>query len=151
MVSQGLFANDSIEVYGLPWLHGEKKVVGLSSLTAKILCKKHNYDLSDVDEGGIKAFETFREMRRLGNVRGKLDPRLLPVAKYQLNGILSERWFIKTLINLAFNGEYPVGQSTIEAGEDIPRIGSDYIWIQAICFAKRLVLCFSPGAKNILV
>jgi len=97
-------------------LQGNKKVVGLSSLTAKILCKKHNYDLSDVDAAGKEAFDTFREMRRLENVREKLGPRLRPVANYQVHGILLERWFLKTLINLSSSSEYSIGQPAMGAG-----------------------------------
>jgi len=112
-VSASLFIGDIIRVQGFSWCKNEVKEIGLGSLTAKILCKKHNESLAIVDEGGSAAFNIFREMRRLANVREKIKPRNWNVVRYSIDGVLLERWFLKTLINVAFDGEYPIGENSL--------------------------------------
>jgi hypothetical protein len=76
LVSQSIFPGGNIRVQGFPWCLGKVKEIAISGLTAKILCERHNNDLSPVDEAGVRAFSTFREMRRLVNVREKMKPGL---------------------------------------------------------------------------
>ncbi len=109
IVSQGLFIGDVVRVEGFSWCKGEPKEIGLSSLTSRILCKKHNEELSTIDEGGASAFKAFREMRRVANVREKLKPQVWNVVRYTIDGQTLERWFLKTLINISYDGEYPIG------------------------------------------
>jgi hypothetical protein len=73
--------------------------IGLASLTAKILCKKHNSDLSDVDAAGGKTFNALREMRRLANVREKRLHQRWSVFRDRVDGLEFERWCVKTLIS----------------------------------------------------
>jgi hypothetical protein len=108
LLSEGLFVGDAIRVQGFSWCK-EAKEIGLSSFTSKILCKKHNEDLSPVDDGGSSAFRVFREMRRLANVRRSIRPQIWKVVRYSISGKLLERWFLKTLINIAFGGDLPIG------------------------------------------
>jgi hypothetical protein len=74
LISEGLFLEDLMTVEGFSWCAGKPVQVGLANLTAKILCVRHNNDLSDVDEAGAKAFGALREMRRVANVREKMKP-----------------------------------------------------------------------------
>jgi hypothetical protein len=105
-------------------------MIGLSGLTAKILCAKHNNDLSELDSASAKAFGAMREMMRLSNVRAKLLPRNWTVQRYQVDGPRLERWFLKTLINLCFEKEKYIGSESIEVGQP----------------SKSLVeICFSIG------
>lgn len=117
VVSQALFLGEQVTVQGFPWCRNEAKKIGLSSLTAKILCRKHNSDLSQLDSAGARAFETLREMMRLSNVRAVLKPRRWTVERYLVDGPSLERWFLKTLINLAFEGEYCIGRHSPGAGQ----------------------------------
>jgi len=48
----------------------EPKKIGLSNLVAKILCKQHNNDLSDLDAAALNAFAAFCE-----SIRPKSRPR----------------------------------------------------------------------------
>src|SRR4051794_31716079 len=69
IVSRGLFIGDTVRVEGFHWCKTGPREVGLASLTAKILCKKHNSDLSEVDTGGAEAFNIFRQLRLVANQR----------------------------------------------------------------------------------
>lgn len=115
VVSQSLFMSEQVLVQGFPWCP-QPKLIGLSGLTAKILCAKHNSDLSELDTAGAKAFAAMREMMRLSNVRATLKPRNWTVQRYKIDGPRLERWFLKTLINLSFEGEYFIGLDSTEVG-----------------------------------
>lgn len=111
VVSECLFNGDQITVQGFKWCLNEPKSIGLSNLVAKILCKNHNSGLSDVDSAALQAFKVFREAIRLNQVREKLkrEPTCWNVKRMVIDGPRLERWFLKTLINLSFNGEWPIG------------------------------------------
>ena len=117
IVSPSFFDGESIMVSGFSWCKNKEKEIGLSSLTAKILCVKHNNDLSDVDIAAAHAFDVFREASKLSNIRKKMKPRLWRVVKYSIHGLLLERWFLKTLINISSNSEYRIGNLAKKAGQ----------------------------------
>lgn len=125
LVSASLFSEGNLQVQGFDWCKGKTVEVGIAGLTAKILCVKHNNDLSPIDTAGAQAFATFREIRRLANVREKLKPGYRGVKRYRIDGVGLERWFLKTLINLCFDREYPIGGGSQVAGrpsDDLVRI-----------------------------
>jgi len=117
LVSQSLFISNTVNVRGFSWCENETREIGISSLTAKILCEKHNSALSPVDTGGADAFDIFRERQRISNVRQNLKPRLGNVVRYQIDGPLLERWFLKTLINISFDRDLPIGRESREVGK----------------------------------
>lgn len=100
-VSKGLFNGKSIKLSGLPWCKLEEKTIGLASAASKMLCKTHNERLSTLDEEAIRAFDALREIFSLQARQKKLKARNWKVRTWRLNGPLLERWFLKTLINLA--------------------------------------------------
>jgi hypothetical protein len=109
-VSECLFPCDLIMVQGFPWCLSEPKQIGLSSLVAKILCKRHNSELSPLDSAALDAFNVFRKVIDLNDVRGKVKrPSLWNVKTLQIDGPRLERWFLKTLINLTFGTELTIG------------------------------------------
>jgi hypothetical protein len=110
VVSQCLFECDEIMVQGLKWCLNEPKRIGLSNFVGKILCKNHHRALCDLD-AALHAFDVFREAIRLNQVREKLGrpPTRWNVKHMEIDGPLLERWFLKTLINLTFGGEWPIG------------------------------------------
>jgi hypothetical protein len=116
IVTKGLFIGDTVRVSGFSWLKGETKEIGLSSLTKKVLCVKHNSDLSEVDAAGQHAFDVFRQMRILSNKREKMRPQVWPVARRKIDGDLLERWLLKSLINLSHDGAYYVGSGSTTIG-----------------------------------
>jgi hypothetical protein len=99
-ISKGLFDTDSVRVVGLPWCKTEEKAIGVASAVAKILCKTHNEALSPLDTEAIKLFDCVREWSRLREVRATLPPGALRVRERRIDGLLVERWFLKTLVNM---------------------------------------------------
>jgi len=99
-LSKGLWEGDTITVKGL-WK--EERTVGLSSLTAKNLCKTHNELLSPLDSEAKKIFNTISELYRLHAVRLKLKRRKFwTVQRYLVNGIFFERWAVKFIVGFFY-------------------------------------------------
>lgn len=107
-VTAGLFP-DSVIVQGFSWCKVEPKKIGLAGLTKKILCTTDNSNLSPVDNAAIDAFKVFQESVRLTSVREKMNERRWKVSRMLIDGLALERWFLKTLINAAFDGEQKIG------------------------------------------
>jgi len=116
LVSQCFFLSQTVKVMGHDWCKNTPKEIGLSSLTAKILCKKHNQDLSNLDSAAGEAFECFRDSDRLSSIRKAMKPILWHIQRYSINGLLLERWFLKTLINIQSTSSYPIGFNSNKAG-----------------------------------
>jgi len=115
LVSSSLFDGGLVSVVGLPWCKDAPKTIGLSNLTAKILCDHHNHELSPVDEAGASAFKVFRQMSKTSNARRQMKRGSWKVLRYEIDGPGLERWFLKTLINVCFEGSYPIGR-----GNEVP-------------------------------
>src|SRR5262249_24033085 len=60
LFSKGLFSGKSVQVQGNLWKSSKPKAIGINSLTANILCRKHNNALAPVDAEGIRAFRAIR-------------------------------------------------------------------------------------------
>ena len=116
LVSQALFPDGSITVSGLHWCKDKPITVGLASLTGKILCRKHNSELSELDTTVKQAFETFDESMQLFQVRSKLKGRRWTIKTFTIDGALLERWFLKTLINLGHDEPWIIGEGSHPAG-----------------------------------
>lgn len=116
LISESVFKNNEIEVSGFEWCRDKPKAVGLSSLTSKILCQKHNSDLSILDSEAANTFKKIREFSRITNVRRNLKNKNLNVLEYEINGSRLERWFLKTLINLSLKSDLPIGVTSDRSG-----------------------------------
>lgn len=100
-MSEGLWESRQITVSGFDWLNGEEKTVGLGSLTARILCERHNNGLSRLDKEAIKFFSILDEIRRMQDVRLRTGGRdFCNVIKYRVDGTLFERWAAKFLLGI---------------------------------------------------
>ena len=110
IVTRATFAEGEVLVQGFDWCREAPAKIALSGLTRKILCVKHNSDLSTADDAGVKAVEEFEEFARLGTVRSKARPRRWTLVRRNVDGYGLERWLLKTLINVAFGREYPIGR-----------------------------------------
>jgi hypothetical protein len=60
-VSQSVFPNQSIFVRGLDWCLDEAKEIRIETLTGKILCKRHNTALSELDSTAGLAFNSIQD------------------------------------------------------------------------------------------
>jgi hypothetical protein len=116
IVSESLFLNETIDVTGFPWCKTTKRI-GIANLTAKILCRHHNSQLSPVDDGGAKAFAAFREMNRVSEMRRRLRSRFNSVGRHHIDGPLLERWLLKTLINISYKGDKGIGRGSTVLGK----------------------------------
>jgi hypothetical protein len=116
IVSESLFATDVVTARGFSWCDGGEKTIGMSSLTAKILCERHNNELSPLDAAASQAFTTFRELARLYEVRLKMKARRWTVVHDRIDGRLLERWFLKTLINMCIDSSERIGPQSVCAG-----------------------------------
>lgn len=100
VISKGLFGGVEVEVEGFNWCRGTPRRIPLERFASHILCAPHNNALSPVDAEASRIFAQLREFQRTLNVRGRRKPRLWTVKRYVCSGLLLERWFLKTMINL---------------------------------------------------
>ena len=122
VISKGLWLGNTVNVQGFSWCQDAPKEIGISGLTAKMLCTLHNNTLSPVDSSAGKAFDALREMTRLKNVREGMKAHAWNIKKYFIDGVILERWFLKTLINIAFDGKYAIGSDSTVAGRPSERL-----------------------------
>jgi hypothetical protein len=99
IVSASLWTGPMIRVSGGPW--GETpRDIGVSSMTAKVLCRSHNSALSSVDAAGAAAFATLGKATELTERRRVLPSHQWIPWWFGIDGPLLERWFLKTAINV---------------------------------------------------
>jgi hypothetical protein len=104
-------------VQGFKWCLNEPRKIPLKTLASKILCKKHNSALSDLDAAALAAFEAIRENVRLSEVRNGVQAKNWRVVRLLIDGMRLERWFLKTLINFGYQGEWCIGPDSKSVGE----------------------------------
>ena len=98
-MSKGLFA-ESVTVSGLEWCKDSPKTVGIGSLTSKILCQKHNNDLSPFDAEAIRLYDALNSISATKEAI-KARPHLNPGnRKHNISGVKFEKWAIKTYLNI---------------------------------------------------
>jgi hypothetical protein len=64
LISEGvlkILAEKQVELSGMHWLKGQKKVLGFAALTANCPCTRHNSLLSPIDVVGAKLFEAIQK------------------------------------------------------------------------------------------
>ncbi|WP_139826101.1 hypothetical protein [Derxia lacustris] len=101
-----------------------EKIVGINALQRKILCVKHNNDLSLADAAAKHAIEAFAAGRSYS----------------VLNGALLERWLVKTAINLSVGGDFHIGY-----GMNDSKPGWPSPYLLAVAFGDE-ILCAKMGA-----
>ncbi|HLX00331.1 MAG TPA: hypothetical protein VKR82_16950 [Candidatus Acidoferrales bacterium] len=139
--------DDVVSVEGLEWCEGKVRRIGLTGLTSKILCTRHNNALSEVDVGGIKAFDTFRQGTRLSNVRSALRPRIWQVERTTINGPLLERWLLKTLINFTYGRDLPIGRDNLSPGKPSEQLVRIAFGLDRFVAGAGLYIIGHPGQK----
>jgi hypothetical protein len=122
LVSASLFTDKKVKVQGYEWCKDNPVEIGIAGLTSKILCAKHNNDLSPVDSVGAAAFDAFRQSTGLMLARGVTKHHRWNVKHYRINGIGLERWCLKTLINLSCNRGNPIGRDSKTMGRPSDRL-----------------------------
>lgn len=108
LISKNLFPG-SVSIRGFPWCAEQFKTVGINSLTANILCRKHNSDLSELDAAAGNVWRALREVfdlqedLRIAEAVTKTRPKI-ERRRYRLDGTRLERWCFKTTINMVASG-----------------------------------------------
>ncbi len=116
ILTRGIFPHDEIFIQGLHWCADKPKLIGLASLTAKILCSKHNSGLSEMDTAAIQTAKAFREALDLRDFRERHKRTHWTRRRFQINGYQLESWFLKTLIDIGYKGLLPIGSDSSEPG-----------------------------------
>jgi hypothetical protein len=114
--SAGVHFADEVTVQGLSWCPNGPVTVGLSSLTAKILCTKHNNDLSFADAAASATIKSFEEAIALHKFRSQYRRTDWTRRDFKVNGHELESWFLKTLINITFESEKLIGKCGTQPG-----------------------------------
>src|SRR5919197_3828938 len=111
-ISKALIARmESIGIAGFGFQEpGTIKTVGLQSVVSKILCQKHNSDLSPLDH---EAGDLFAALRRFDADLHE-DVERPEQEHVLLSGALLERWLLKVLAGLVHGGT--VGSSRLRSG-----------------------------------
>ena len=117
IITNGAFLTDAVKVKGLPWCVDEFKEIGLASLVKKVLCTNHNSRLSEADAGAIQLRKALCDVADLSESRKRMPPQDWPPEKFCVNGFALERWCLKTLITIAFDGKIPIGDGGSSSGE----------------------------------
>jgi|SaaInlV_120m_DNA_4_1040238.scaffolds.fasta_scaffold04930_2 hypothetical protein len=94
-ISDGLFSKKSVVVSGFEWCRGKPQKIGLSSAVSKILCSRHNNELSDYDSEAKKITDFLQH-----NL--KENPKMNDIL--EVNGHKFEKWGLKTFFNLSVLG-----------------------------------------------
>lgn len=94
-ISDGLFSAKSVVVSGFEWCRGKPQKIGLSSAVAKILCSRHNNELSEYDSEAKKIADFLQH-----NL--KENPKIDDIL--EVNGFKFEKWGLKTFFNLSVLG-----------------------------------------------
>jgi len=106
-LSKALFPDKNVYVSGFDWCKGRTVPVGINSLVRQILCEGHNNALSPADEEGVRAIELFQSQG--------LTPEPRKQKSLDVDGLLLERWLLKTAINLSFEGRFHIGVGMAES------------------------------------
>jgi hypothetical protein len=89
----------SVTVRNLPFQNKDvSKEIGIASLTAKVLCERHNSALSELDITGARMFEAMEAFT------GATGQPLGPAATIRIDGEAFERWLLKLFCGGLFSG-----------------------------------------------
>ena len=132
LISAGVFDQTRIFVQGFNWCQQEKEI-GLSALTSKILCRRHNSILESADHAGIAAIRAFD---------ATIDPGKDTTTSFC--GLELERWLLKAAINLNCRGIDKLGVGMLGAKPGHP---APYL-LEAV-FGDR-ILDYKMGAYFLL-
>ncbi|HYX37119.1 MAG TPA: hypothetical protein VE954_28795 [Oligoflexus sp.] len=102
VISDCLFDGLSVTVQGFNWCKGQAVNVGTGGFASKILCEKHNNDLSNLDIAAKLARDSIQEAHRIGAERiaaglSKNWPRRV----IKVNQTIFAQWCLKTLSNFS--------------------------------------------------
>ena len=122
IISDAMFPGPIVRVKGLSWCPDEFKEIGVANFAKKVLCEQHNNSLSDVDQAGVAAVKVFRDEVQIHNARNAMKSIRWTIRRFEIDGLGLERWCLKTLINVAAEGEYRIGRDSDAVGQPSARL-----------------------------
>ena|ERR1043166_6980348 len=101
-MSGGLWKARTVRVKGFSWLNGQEKEIGVRSLQSRILCERHNHELSALDAEAKKVFQTIETITQALESNARLKPRnaYCRPTTWSVDGSRFERWAAKFLVGL---------------------------------------------------
>lgn len=104
IVSANILGDGPVTVRGLPWCRDEFKTISTAGFVRNILCKKHNEQLSPVDEAGGNAWRELQIFATSAKRAASMPKSARPVSMrvQAIIGPLFERWLLKTITNIAY-------------------------------------------------
>ena len=105
-MSENVLGEGTMQVRGLSWCRDEFREVPTAGFARNMLCQEHNQRLSPVDEAGgaaWRALTAFAESARQSALAPK-GARPISLRVSAVDGERFERWLLKTVINVAFQG-----------------------------------------------
>lgn len=105
----------SVTVSNLPFLKKDTPTdLGIESLTAKVLCKRHNNILTDLDVAGARMF------RAMAAFTGATGEPAVPAETIRIDGAAFERWLLKLFCGSVFSGTIRFPEFGDRKGKSIP-------------------------------
>lgn len=127
-VSANVLGDGPIRVRGLPWCREEFKTISTANFVRNMLCKRHNEQLSPVDQGGGNAWRQLQIFANSAKRAVSMPKGARPVSMrvQEIDGPLFERWLLKTITNVAY----------LDDSEGEPPWEPNKEWVELI-FGKR--------------
>jgi len=108
LVSACCFKSNILRIDGFQWAKKER-AIPKSGLKSHILCRKHNADLSYIDQGAKKVFDFFRTshqeaVKKIQKNKKFNISKTKKMSKVRIlaDGYLFEKWLLKTGINFVY-------------------------------------------------
>src|SRR5215467_7599163 len=87
LITAALFSGGSVTVKGLHWCRSSPRRIGVSAFSRQMLCKRHNNELSEVDNEAVRAFRAFKDFGEvIYKGQGAARPMRTRVKTYSING-----------------------------------------------------------------
>jgi hypothetical protein len=96
--------------------------IGIKSLVASVLCRKHNSALAQFDSAGGELFA------RMDEIDGRITAEVGGHEVFEVDGDRVERWLLKTLVAGLFSGNLRVGSVPDLKGVHPPREWLDILY-----------------------
>ncbi len=139
-IGQGIFdlmSGVSFTVSGFPWQKRDAtQSLRKSNITAKVLCRKHNSELSPIDSSAQRFLETIYHLTR-GGIQGAIDVSQL---RFDFEGRNLERWLLKVACGAIASGNYG-GENRTVPPEVVEILFGQRSWPEYFCL-------YSPGKKR---
>jgi hypothetical protein len=100
-ITRGVFPDVNVTIDGTSPLPLDQRETHIDKLVARTLCKRHNQQLSPLDDAFIDLVNCLRETERLRKVRRAIPRKHWPATRLTVDGPAIERCILKTMMNVS--------------------------------------------------